>query len=568
MPGEGGGRARATSWELEVRTPDGSARTEPLEGGRLVLGRAPEAQLRFPEDTSLSRLHLALEPEDGGWSVEDLGSKNGTWLNGKPLRRRERLAPGDRLEAGRVALLLRGPHRAGAAEAGVFFSTQPISQMAGQTTKVALRDVVSKLGGTGSDRSAKPGSWDSASLRPEAAEILVQAGRELVRHRPLDELFDLILDLAIRAAGAERGVLLTREDGEVEVRARRGEGFRISSAVRDQVLEERKSILVRDIDLDEKFRGRQSLVLHNVRGMMAVPLQTDDRCLGLVYVDSHLSAKEFTELDLNLLTVLANVAAIRLEHERLAEVERVERELQWDLDQAAEIQQALLPLEAPAIEGWEIVAHNQPCKTVGGDYYDAFPCPDGRLALVLADVSGKGTAAALMMCGLQARVRMIGQQFDDPTEVLERLNRSIVESSPGNRFVSLVLCFVRLEDGTIECGNAGHNPPLLLRAAGGHEEIPAGGPVLGILEEADFASQSFVMAPGDLLAAYSDGVTESADARDREYGEERLLEFLRTRQGGTVASVPGDLMAALDRWRGGQPPADDTTVLLLRREPG
>jgi len=180
---------------------------------------------------------------------------------------------------------------------------------------------------------------------------LIRVGRELSGNLPLSDLFNLIMNLSIEAVGAARGVLMTLEGDELVVRAARGEGFRISSAVRDRVIKEKASLLVRDARLDEAFAGRMSIVQQQIRSMLAAPLQTDDRVIGLIYLDSPHFVHEFTKDDLNLLTVMANVAAIRIEHTRLAEVEQVERMHAKELEQAAEIQRKLLPTSAPAVPG-------------------------------------------------------------------------------------------------------------------------------------------------------------------------------------------------------------------------
>ena len=171
---------------------------------------------------------------------------------------------------------------------------------------------------------------------------LIRAGRELAGHRPLAELFPLIMDLSVEAVMAGRGVLMTLDGDELNVRAARGEGFKISTTVRDRVLKEKASLLVRDAQLDQALREHMSIVEQKVRSMIAVPLQTNDRVIGLIYVDSPNAIREFTREDLNLLTVMANVAAIRIEHARLNEIEEAERAMAKEMHQAALIQERLL----------------------------------------------------------------------------------------------------------------------------------------------------------------------------------------------------------------------------------
>ncbi len=224
----------------------------------------------------------------------------------------------------------------------------------------------------------------------------------------------MILDLAIQAVNAQRGVLLMLEGEELVPRAHKGDGFRISTAVRDRVLNEKISMLVRDAQLDDAFKGRMSIVEQKVHTMMAVPLQTKDRIIGLIYVDSPFVLREFTKDDLSLLTVMANIAAIRIENARLAEDRRGRahheaRPLAGRRDSG----QHAAGQSRRDVPGTDLAGFNAACRTVGGDYYDFFPYPDGRVALALGDVSGKGMPASLMMMALHARVQVLAEDPGD-----------------------------------------------------------------------------------------------------------------------------------------------------------
>ena len=218
-------------------------------------------------------------------------------------------------------------------------------------------------------------------------------------------------------------------------------------------------MLVRDTANDEALRERKTIVEQNIRSLMAVPLQTGKEIIGIVYVDSPSILRQFTKDDLNLLTVMANVAAVRIEHTRLAEMERAKQIMARDLDQAAEIQQSYLPTVAPAIRGLDLAGHNVPCRTVGGDYYDFFPYEGSRVAMVLGDVSGKGMPASLLMMGLQARVQALAEEPRNLAHVMTRLNRLTSANCPANRFITVFFCILNGETGDLTFCNAGHNPP-------------------------------------------------------------------------------------------------------------
>jgi sigma-B regulation protein RsbU (phosphoserine phosphatase) len=335
--------------------------------------------------------------------------------------------------------------------------------------------------------------------------------------------------------------------------------------VRDRVINEKASMLVRDTQLDDAFRERMSIVEQKVRTLMAVPLQTETRTIGLIYVDSPNMFRAFTKDDLSLLTVMANVAAIRIEHARLSEVEETERRMAHELDQAAEIQRSFLPDVAPTVAGADLAGYNAACRTVGGDYYDFFTYPNGRVAMVLGDVSGKGMPASLMMMGLQARVQVLADEPQNLAAVLNRLNKITCKNCPSNRFITFFFCVLDPATGELAYCNAGHNPPALARASGGVEYLDGGGPVLGILPIANYSEYRAKLEPGDVLAIYSDGVTEACGTNDEEFGDKQFGEVLTANREKSAADMLCAVTQALTEFTGGAPPADDITLIVARR---
>ena len=394
---------------------------------------------------------------------------------------------------------------------------------------------------------------------------LIRAGRELVGHLSLAKLFEVIMDLSLEAVGANRGVLMALEGEQLVVRAVRGQGFQISSAVRDRVINEGRSELVVDAQTDQAFRERASIVAQNVRSMMAVPLQAKDRVIGLIYVDSPNMIQPFSREDLNLLTVMANVAAIRIEHARLAEVEEMERRMADDLEQAAEIQRSFLPAKAPEVAGADLAGYNAACRTVGGDYFDFFQYPNGRVAMVLGDVSGKGMGASLMMMGLQARVQVLADEPQNLATVMNRLNKITCQNCPSNRYITFFFCVLDPATGDLSYCNAGHNPPVVVRTNGSVEYLDGGGLVLGILSIANYAEYKAALEAGDVLAIYSDGVTEATNANQDEFGDERFAEVLKAHRQKSATEIVGAVNQALTDFVAGSPAADDITLVVARR---
>jgi sigma-B regulation protein RsbU (phosphoserine phosphatase) len=412
---------------------------------------------------------------------------------------------------------------------------------------------------------ARQGATAKTGTAP--VDALIRAGQELAAHRPLQELFPLILDLSIQAVGASRGVLLTSGAEGLAVQAARGENFQISSAVRDRVLREKKSLLVVDALSDSDFGGRNSIVLQGVRSIIAAPLQTGDEVIGLLYVDLTNPTRWFTRDDLNLLAVMANIAAIRIRHAHLIEVEAAERIHSRELSQAAEIQRGLLPRSAPVVAGLDLAGNNLPCHTVGGYYFDYLPYGEGKLALIVGDVAGKGMPAALLMASLQAHAQALTENGgDDVGGLVARLNKAIKARSPGNRFITLFLAVFDPAASTLTYCNAGHNPPMLLRAGGELEKLEEGGLALGMFAGAQYGHQSVRFESGDLLVLYSDGVVEACPAgADEEFGEERLINISRERAAGDLPGVIAKIMDELRAWSKDGNFADDVTLVMARR---
>ncbi|HEY2012025.1 MAG TPA: SpoIIE family protein phosphatase [Bryobacteraceae bacterium] len=541
--------------ELRIQCPDGQTKTIPLTGERLSVGRSSAAELCFPEDAGLSRQHFAFEQQGEDWTVQDLGSKNGTFVNNIPLKARLILKPGDRITAGHLVIVYTPD--ANDPDAGV------VVFEGGESSSPTTSTVVTSLEGALSSPTMAIERGGPKAAGPMQA--LIRAGQELAENRPISELFQVILDLAIQAVNAQRGVLLLLDGDSLVPKAHKGDGFRISTAVRDRVLNEKSSILVRDAQLDDAFKGRMSIVEQKVHTMMAVPLQTKDRIIGLIYVDSPFILREFTKDDLSLLTVMANVAGIKIENARLAEVEEAERIMKRDLSQAADIQRRMLPDQAPQMPGGDLAGYNAACRTVGGDYYDFFPYPNGSVAMVLGDVSGKGMPASLMMAELHARVQVLAEDPSDLAALMTRLNKATCIKCPSNRFVTFFFCLLDLTTGKLQFANAGHNPPILVRASGEAQMLEGGGPVLGILPIASYAQDCEMLNPGDMLVLYSDGVTEANNPDYDEFGEERFIEVLQRHHKEPASAIVEAVTRALTEFTAGAPQADDITLAVAKR---
>ena len=544
--------------EIAIQTAGGTRERYPLAQERVTIGRSRESDIFLP-DQWLSRHHAAIEQRGDIYWVGDLRSKNGTLLNGEPVRDWRRLRPGDVITLGEHTLTFSAEAQAEEEE-----EREP------EGTRVFSVRELSAI-------NTRP-SIDAAELQRQnrVLAILSEAARQLVVHRPLDELFELVLGLLLEAVAAERGAILLLEGSPPQpvIKAslsRRGEQLtHVSRSIARRAIEERVSLLLPNLLEDARFKGEDSILSSGIRTAMCAPLwftATDgdarDSVIGLVYVDSLQHAHSFSEDDLRVLTAIANVAAAKIENVRLLEESLEKRRMEEDMRMAAEIQNGLLPREAPAVDGWDLAGCNRPCRTVGGDYYD-FAVEDGRLLIALGDVSGKGTGAALLMTVLRAAVR---GHWTEPclADAMARINRTVCQNVPSSKYVTFFLAALDPTSGRLGYVNAGHNPPLLVRADGRTQRLEDGGLVLGMFENVVYAGGEVEMRPGDVLLVYSDGVTETWSPEGEEFGEERLIDLVVARRSLAPGPLQEAVLREIEGFEEGARATDDRTLVVLKR---
>ncbi|MBV8898424.1 MAG: SpoIIE family protein phosphatase [Acidobacteriaceae bacterium] len=531
---------------------NGSKSVLRLEADTYRVGRSPSNQLSYPGAEGLSRQHLAIEREGSRWVARDLGSTNGSLVNGERIFGPRILRSGDRITAGEVNLLFRECAKP-AASTIVFTDDEPPAAAGGITMSESLQGLIAEESEEGSRHM----------------QALITAGRELATHLPLDKLFDLILDLSVKAAGAARGLLMTLENQELQVRSTRGQGLRISSHVRDMVIQERRSLLVDDAMMDSAFAAHASIVSNQIRSIMAVPLQTEERVIGLIYLDSAHFVKEFTKQDLSLLTVMANMAAVRIENARLAEVEQAERLRARELEDAAMIQRSILPSKFPPFPDrtdFELHAAMIPAKEVGGDLFDFFLLDPERLGFVVGDVSGKGVPAALFMAITRTLLRAAAHHEASPGACLTYMNQSLVDQRASEMFVTLFYGILNTRTGVLEYSNGGHNPPYVFSPDGNVRVLKEScGPMLGFFEGFQYPTRSTQVHDDEGVLVYTDGVTEACNKKGDFYEDSRLESYLRAHASQTADELVRGLHAEVERFEAGARRADDITVLAVRR---
>jgi sigma-B regulation protein RsbU (phosphoserine phosphatase) len=541
-------------------------------GHRTIIGRAENSHVRLA-DRSLSRNHAEILQREGASYLVDLGSTNGTFLNGVRLDRERPLRDGDVIVLGEITMVFH--ESLGQAPAPQAYLDE--MGVAGQEpTRVTMSAPLPAPAArsyplTDLVRRATRRPTGYAAPGGNVLAILSQASSALLSHHPMPELFERILDLVLAAIAAERAaiVLLDEETSQPVIRARRsrdGAGVleHVSEAILRRVIDEHLGLLLPDVFEDLRLRGRDSIVAGAIRSAMCVPLWVaatagqPTRVLGLVYLDSRARGPGFTETDLEILTVLANVAAAKLETARLLEESREKRLLEEDLRLAADIQSRVLPRVAPAVPTFDIAASTRPCRTVGGDYFDLLLDGDG-LHLALGDVSGKGLGAAMLMIALRAAVR--AHWASGPlTEATARINATFHQNVPDDKYATFFIGRLDPRSGRLRYVNAGHNRPLLVRSNGSWESLGQGGTVLGMFDTASYEETEAVLEPGDTLLVFSDGVSDLWP--DADSADAALVDLIRRGRALDAASVQREIFAAADRLGRA---LDDQTLLLLKR---
>lgn len=549
---------------ITVRDP-ASATTRAFDPPEILVGRSEESDIVLA-DRAASRRHARIFHEAGGWFVEDLGSRGGTRRNSQPVGAREALSPGDQLAIGTSLLVVDRIADRGAPRG------QPLSTSAPSPgTSVFLRAQDLLAADHASERDS-----DALRRHAERLELLNEVHRALGRSLTLAELLELILDSAWKALGPEEGVIVLRDapGSYRSATSRRGKGSRaealLSRTLHEEVIEKRQAALVCDIAADERFGQAASLMMSGIRSLIAAPLFDDQGPIGMIALDSRASVRSFAQADLELLTSLASVAALRIRNIALAEESAERRRLEEEIRLARTIQVGLLPRELPAPAGWSVHGGSVPSRGVSGDYYLASLRRDAaELFGMIVDVSGKGMGAALLTASLEALSAGPVEAGRSPVEIAGTVSNLLFRRTPLAKYATGMLIAIELEGaeaGRIAYTNAGHNPALIVRGDGSTARLGATGPPIGLLAEAKFREEVDRLALGDLLVLYTDGIVEACDPDDEEFGLERLEALLSAHRAAPLAEIAAEIDRALEAFVRGVPYADDRTLVLLRRE--
>ncbi|MBA3513221.1 MAG: SpoIIE family protein phosphatase [Pyrinomonadaceae bacterium] len=558
--------------ELIVRYPDRAPDHFPLGRLRITLGRSARNDLCIP-DPFASRVHAEVRREGDEYFLQDLGSANGTVYNGLTVDGTVPLTAGGRIQIGETEIIFDdGTYNS---SMGATMITDNTGSLPEATIALASGDrTTSGLLEAIEGARTKPEEITTTRKEGNLLALISKVGVTLLASATLNETLEQIVSLVFEAVPADRCLLMMRDEGSEELRVavarlrdRVGEvgEIRVSRNVLDEVVIRGKSVLTSDAQHDPRFASG-TVVLQGIRSVLAVPLGVSEKVFGIIYADSPIADGRFTEDHLKVLTTLASVAAIRVENARLAEARLQQERLERELQLAMEIQQRFQPTAPPVVPGYELQGISFPCYEIGGDYYDFIQREDGRLVIALGDVSGKGTAAALLMSSLHASVHAQAGSHETLSETISAVNRYLADNIPANRFVTLFYAELDPASGALSFLNAGHNPPLIVHAAGTVEQLASGGLPLGIKRNAEYREGRTQMQMGDVLVIYSDGVTEAASPSGEEFGPTRLYEVVSRNIDASAAGVRDRIESALTKFSQGTQAADDITLVIVKRQ--
>ena len=544
---------------LVVVDPNGHRKRVPVDPIPFLIGRQPENHLIL-RDSRVSRSHARIVVENGVYVLEDMGSRHGTFVNSKRVQRKA-LESTDQVE----------------------FGAQDSYQLLFALDGVELKRLMEQVGG-GEPAAAPLGvGGNLAKLR-----AILDLARTLQSSFSIDEVLASVVDTALTITGAERGFLLLRADATADLetrvaRDRRGQNLRETDlrVPRDLIrraLEHRRDLLSMNFEPlgAEDTKPESSIADLELRSVICVPLVriragqgnatsvlvTGNETVGVLYMDSRVSAADLAGGNRELLQTLAIEASTVLENARLLQEERTKHQMEEELRLARTIQQSLLPGSLPR-EGWLRAAGSSLAShEVGGDYYDVTRVSSNCWSAVVADVSGKGVSSALLASLLQGALITVTEHPEAMGHRMELLNRFLLDRTGGEKYATVFYCLLH-DDGRMYYVNAAHCPPMVVRANGERLELEASGMPVGLVETAEFTVVEQRLAVADKIVIYSDGVTEAQNLEKSFFGKRRLREVVEAHAGHSCTVIHDAIQDAVAAFTEGAAQSDDITLVVL-----
>ena len=405
-------------------------------------------------------------------------------------------------------------------------------------------------------------------------ESLINASKILNTTLDLDKLLALILNLAVKNLKATRGTIYLIDHTRQELWSKVLKGkdlveirLPIGTGISGHVAKTGKTINLKDAWKDKRFfSGFDLRTGFQTRTMLCMPMRDRKGKIIGVFQILNKQSGAFAKEDENFLEAFSVHAALAIEnarlHQDIVEKEKIEKELEI----AGTIQRKLLPKELPKFSGYEIDAVARPTRLVGGDYYDVIPLKNGKTALVIADVSGKGVPAALLVSTLHASLHAYIEAVSDLSLLAAQLNGVVHENTEAERYITLFMGILEPESGSFTYVNAGHCFPFFLRSDDSSVScLAATGLPLGMFEGVGYETGTVVMNPSDILVLYTDGVTEAMNRDFEEYGEDRFRRVMIQSKNQNANAFMGSVVSDVERFVSDEQQSDDLTMMVLRR---
>lgn len=502
-----------------------------------VLGRHPDCQICIPEVGAVSRYHAKISAEGNQYFIEDMNSRNGTQLNGEAVTQKMPLKHGDVVRICDVEFGFEQEVATPRPTVGLGASLGPEKKPFEVPVIVDDKEsggstVMSKVEVTAGKLPLQ------VSASPEVRlSAFMEISQSLGKALSLDEVLAQVLNSLFKIfVQADRGFIVLRSDDGTLVprwtKVRRpgsDDTMRISRTIINKVIDASEAILSADASSDMQFAASQSIAEFRIRSMMCAPLvDSDGKAFGALQIDTLDQRHRFQKEDLELLAGIASQAAIAIVNAQLHENFMRQKAVERDLQLAHEVQKGFLPERPANIPGYSFFHYYEPANEVGGDYFDYITLPDGRVAMIVADVVGHGVAAALMMAKLSAETRYCLVAHPDPAAAVTDLNNRM-SGITVDRFVTMILVVLDPKTNEATIVNAGHMAPIVHRATGAIEEPgeDVSGLPLGLMEGTEYEQFRTTIESGDLFIMYTDGINESTDPAGEEYGIERLRQMLK-----------------------------------------
>jgi sigma-B regulation protein RsbU (phosphoserine phosphatase) len=446
--------------------------------------------------------------------------------------------------------------------------------------KKSFRNPLSKVF---SGRASRDGAADGTSAEAlreeirrleqsvETLSILNDLAVAMSRAADPEGAVEKLVDRSMRAVDAEQATvtLLDRgadKSGPLETQVRvvtssaEHQSFHVNESLAGWMLLNKKSLLIDDPHNDDRFRGLSWD--ETVRSVMCLPLLVKSELTGVLTIYNKKGGAGFTKEDERLMSIIGAQSAQIIDNARLAQDKnRMEEQIKLAFD----IQSNLLPASPPVVEGYDIAGKSIPAQSVGGDYFDFIPIDDGKLAVCLGDVSGKGLPASLLMANVQATLR--GQTLVDApaSERVGRANKLLCECTDDERFVTLFYGVLDPEGHELVYCSAGHERPFVFAADGVCRRLDLGGLALGVFDTIQYEQETITLAPGDALVVFSDGITDAANTLEEQFGEERLAASIGEHRGETAEVLVNRIIDGVKAHEAGAAQFDDLTLVVVKR---